>query len=682
MRKQLSVLLSTLFILSYAQKKDTITSKDIKEVVIQSKMNVRQKDGKFEVSVAGTNFQKMPDSWEGLKLVPMLRATDGQPLKVNNKTATVEINGIRTQMDAGSLESYLKSLDPKSIKKIEINYTPDASYGTEVEAVVNIIMSNPEGNYRLGINTTNGVKQKFYEKYNANYAVNGKKLRFYASYNFSDQTTINKAIISQQIGNTDLLRLNYHSTNLDKSHVAFMNLNWSFTPKDQLDLTAVGEFSRENTAGDNYNDLGFNREIDLRDSGQNVQFAEVWKHQFNDSVSVKVGTYQVLNFGKSRNSSDTNGQQERQYIQTKTPLYIGFVDYKNKNKWGSTSLGARFHSIDVTNNNRENGLNSPFLYDEKVLAFYLNHSIEIAKNKSLSLGVRSETTATRYSFEIPEPASEYHNKDRYTSLLYNASYNWTTEAKRMNTIAFRKQIQRPNYSYLNPFQSISNNITYFSGDSNVEPAKYYSLTLQTYKKGISVYTQLGLIKDFISSFFEAEDDHIVQTYKNFESVKYVAGGVEYNHGFFNDRWTTKTSVDITYFKLKDKAYSIERATPQTTFRTINTINLGDDFTLTPQYYFIFTNRDGLLKHHGYQKLDLTLSKKINRNFTVIAFAYDIFKTAKSWTETTVPNYYYSSEYFSTSQTFGLSVWWSLTGKTYKGRAIDQPEGSEINRLGK
>ncbi len=72
-----------------------------------------------------------------------------------------------------------------------------------------------------------------------------------------------------------------------------------------------------------------------------------------------------------------------------------------------------------------------------------------------------------------------------------------------HSISFRKQIQRPNYSYLNPFQNINSDITYFSGDTEIVPSKIYSLSYEVLKKDWSFYIQAGTINDFISTFTES-----------------------------------------------------------------------------------------------------------------------------------------------------------------------------------
>ena len=122
-----------------AQKTDSTTqkTKSIDEVVITSTRSpkVVKKDGKYEISVVGKDFQDTPSVWEGMKQIPMLNISEGEAIKVQGRVAILEVNGVQMQMSGAELESYLQSLDPKSIRKITIDTTPDSSYGSEVNAL-------------------------------------------------------------------------------------------------------------------------------------------------------------------------------------------------------------------------------------------------------------------------------------------------------------------------------------------------------------------------------------------------------------------------------------------------------------------------------------------------------------------------------------------------------------------
>lgn len=97
-------------------------------------------------------------------------------LKVLNKNAIIEIDGIQTQMIGENLQDYLKSLSPNMIKSIEINPNPDASYGSEVNAVVNLITQSQLRNYQIGLKTTNGLRSNYFNNDNAHLSLNTEKI--------------------------------------------------------------------------------------------------------------------------------------------------------------------------------------------------------------------------------------------------------------------------------------------------------------------------------------------------------------------------------------------------------------------------------------------------------------------------------------------------------------------------
>ena len=590
--KKTFILLLTVLISSYTlAQNDTLKIKTtiLEEVIVtfNTSLKLKQKNGKHEVSVVGTSFQNTQNAWEGLKQVPMLRASEGGGLKVNNKTAIVEINGVQSQMSGTDLENYLKSLDPKTIKKIEINSNPNSSYGTEVDAVVNIILSQKQDSYRLGLNTTNGYHSKYFNNSNINYAINSKKTRLFTTYNFEYLPKINTSEVIQQIGNQQPLIIDYKENEKQQNHQAFINLNFDLGSKNQIDLSSIFKFSNNDKFGNSFN-ANFNRNIEILAQNKTIQFAEVWRHFVNDSVSLKIGAYQVFKNSNSNNNALTNNTSpENQFVKTTIPIYIGFLDYSNKNKLGLSALGLRYNDINVKNENNSiiNNMNSnsPFQYKEKVFAAYLNHSFDVSKSKSIAFGIRSESTSINYNFENSLTNQAYSNKNNYTNLLYNVSYNWQTKKEWDYSLSFRKQIQRPNYSSLNPFKSISNDVIYFSGESQIAPAKLYSFNFETTKNEWSFYMQTGLIKNFISTFTKVENNTITETYRNFKNLYFSGFGLEYNKELFNKKWITKISIDVIYYKQNDNDYTFDKSIPSTNFITINSIDLGKKYKLNKIY---------------------------------------------------------------------------------------------------
>ncbi|WP_374096353.1 outer membrane beta-barrel protein [Riemerella anatipestifer] len=627
-------ILTGIFTYGQSNKEDSkVTNKKektIEEVVIQSSRSPKivKKEGKYEVSVVGKDFQDTPSVWEGMKQIPLLSISEGAPIKVQGKVAIVEVNGIQLQMDSADLESYLKTLDPKNIKKITIDTTPDSSYGSEVYAVVNITLNQREGSYQIGANTTNGIRTKFYNSTGVNYGVSKSKFRLYTSYNFGYTPTHTQSEVQQIIADTPL-----------------------------LSVKAGGKF---------------------------LQLSQTFKHEFNDDNTLKVGSHQVFNKGNSEILGTFNSlQTDYQKTNTITPIIIAFTDYTNKNKLGKTSVGIKFHNINVENKNQNVYqsfvLDAPFNYNEKVLASYINHSFSLSKGKSLRLGLRSETSYIDYTFT--EGTKSYHNKNDYTNLLYDISYNWSSGSWD-NNLTFRKQIFRPNYNYLNPFQRVSTDVTYTSGDSEIVPTKFFTLSYQTLKNKWAYFALAGYFKDFTSSFYDLENNRINSTYKNFENVYVGQLGTEYNNSFFNRKWTTKVSATLQYVKLNDTEYEkmISKSSASLILSTNNVITLSKTLKLNINYELTPTNKDGLLKHYTRQRLDLTLSKKINSNLNMMFFAYDIFKTDRVWHETTVPNYFYGNKSYGDMRAFGIILKWNITGKSYKRGNIEETTDNTIDRL--
>lgn len=671
-----------------AQKTDSIAynkTKAIDEVVITSNRSpkVVKKEGKYEISVVGKDFQDTPSVWEGMKQIPMLNISDGGAIKVQGKVAILEVNGVQMQMTGTELESYLQSLDPKSIRKITIDTTPDSSYGSEVNAIVNITLGQREGTFQVGANTINGIRTKYYNSSGINYGVSGVKFNLYTSYNFSYVPTENEASIHQRIGDSPILSVKYGDKNISRSHRFFVNGKIDLGEKSVLDFSGIYTESNGDRMGVSQNET-FNRTTNFDTKGRVLQFSEVFKHDFDDDNTLKISSYQVF----SKNYSDNIGvinnvQSDHQKIKSNIPIFIAFSDFSNKNKWGKTNAGLRIHNINVENDNisfiGNHSYLSPFQYNEKVLASYINHSFSLSKNRSLRLGLRSETTMIDYTFK--GDTQEYTQKKDYTNLLYDASYNWSSSGWEHN-VSFRKQIMRPNYGSLNPFKTIGEDISTSSGDSEIVPAKIYGLSFQTMKNNWMFFVNAVYMRDFISSFFDLDGGRINETYKNFENTYIGSFGTEYTTSLLEGKLTSKASALVQFAKLDDVEYNsmLSKSTPTFIFTTNHTLKLGKNFKLNADYRLVPTYMDGLIKHGKYQRLDLTLSKKINSNFNLMFFVYDIFKTNRSINETTVPHYFYGNNYYGDVRSFGVTLKWNFTGKAYKQSFMENTNDNTIDRL--
>ena len=348
-------------------------------------------------------------------------------------------------------------------------------------------------------------------------------------------------------------------------------------------------------------------------------------------------------------------------------------------------LGIKYHDINVKNENEtlsNPNINAPFGYREKVLAGYVNQSVVFSPTQSLDFGIRSESSWIDYSFTDGLSDKTASNRLTYTNILYHINYNWySVSSGWFGSLALRKQISRPDYRYLNPFQSINTDVTLSAGDSEINPSNIYSLSYSTGSQVWVFYTELALINDFISNVMELDNKNLVQTYRNFDHVYIGAIGAQYNDAFFGDYWTTKNIINVSYAKLDDADFNtnLEPPTPIVYCNTINNLKVGELFKLGIDYEFRPTFHDGVYRHLLAHQLDITLSKKIN-DFRFSFFARDVFQTQYQADSISLTDFSYQSNYYFDTRSWGLTLSWSITGEKYTQRKMESSSDDSINRL--
>jgi hypothetical protein len=364
-------------------------------------------------------------------------------------------------------------------------------------------------NYRFGVNATNGIKTNYYNFLSGNYAVNVKKTSFYTNYSFNYLPQVNTSKIKRQI-NDETLNLKNKENELERKHIWFSNINHTFSKNNILDFTYSFSTNNDVLDGNSSND-SFNRSIAVDKASNIHKLSQIWKYDFNDNASLDLGIHQVFNNQNNSNFANENNNFQNQGINSEIKLFIGFVNFKYNNVLGYTSLGSRTNKTTVKKENLEGSLSFPFKLNEQITSFYLNHTFNISKNSSVDIGVRSETTNVSFNFFNPTEDKSFANKSNYTNLLYNAAFNWENKEKETyHSLGFRKTISRPNYSYLNPFQSINRDVTLFEGDFNIVPSKLFVLSYEKFRKNWNYYISSGINSNFISSFYANRNNSCVQ----------------------------------------------------------------------------------------------------------------------------------------------------------------------------
>lgn len=653
------------------------------EIIIEFKRKIalKQKGGKYEVNLENTNFNQFTDTWEGMKNIPLLQTNDNQALKINGKVAIVEIDGIRTELNGEDLENYLRSLNPDTVSKIELTTNPGAMYDSSVGAVVNIVLKNREQQYRFSINENAGLRTNPFSYTNINYSQNFKKLYLYTNYNFGYSTLSSNADTDIYTTANGIQKYTLKTDNISRSHNLQLNLVYSLNEKNTVYLTSL--YTKGNSDNKGMMVAYFSDRNSYSGTNSNfLRLSQIWKSNLSDKLILKAGSYQIINTSETDFSAIEQGTKQQQKLENKTPIIIGFADFNLKSKFGLTDFGTRFHSIEQKNKNKtfiqSSNINAPFYYNEKVLSFYINHTYQISEKKSIVAGIRTESTFSDYTFENNILAQKVQDKQNYTNLLFNAGYYWNNE-KTYQSIAIRKQISRPNYSYINPFRSLNEDITQSTGDQDIKPAQQYSLNYELMVNKFIFSLTGSYISNFISSFMEEENGTILSTYKNFDHVYFLNTGIEYNNHLLNGKWNIRPTLYLTLPKLVDDTYHIKKSSPIVSLGIHNVVDLGKNCMFTLYYNFSSSYKDGLIEHRQSQIVNISFSKKIN-NFNFILYANDIFKSSKQGIKTLLDNYSYSSVTYNDVRNVGLSVRYTFSGKAFKAKEVEQIKDNTLDRL--
>lgn len=165
----------------------------------------------------------------------------------------------------------------------------------------------------------------------------------------------------------------------------------------------------------------------------------------------------------------------------------------------------------------------------------------------------------------------------------------------------------------------------------------------------------GLGKDFISSFYDTDQEDIISTYQNFDYVYLLYAGVQYNNSFFNDFYTTKTSAELNFFELKDSKYELRKPSPRATFSTTNIFNLNEKLRFNVSYDIVLPYYDGSLFNYLQHQFDVSLNYKINKNLNLNFYVYDLFKIQVDHFKITVPGYVYAEKSYRDIRSIGCSL---------------------------
>lgn len=436
-----------------------------------------------------------------LKKTPGVFEMEGTYM-VQNSPAVIYINNKRVYLTSDELSALLRGYSADNIKSVEVITNPPASYDAEGVAVINI---NTSKGISLGYkgNVSGQWTQGTFAKYQlgSSHFYKNNWLHVYSSYNYNPRRDLK--LDDARIGffNPDGSRSERWFTKLEKvDRSAAHNFNTivDMTVNERNSLSFSGNFSTNQNNDVTYQNetlvlqegatmfTGFNANSQFENNRTNGFANAQWQHVLNEegaSLTLQ-GNYiftdsdQLQNlstrfFDADQTTTGTNSFltdtfQEIDIYTAKLDFIttIGSYDFSSGLKFSNVSSTSSQNFFDTNSGSTLNpSLSDLFLYEENIFAAYAQ--IDRSWEKwSLAAGLRLEQT----DVEGDSQSLGQVNTQEYLELFPNLALTHQLNENNSYTLSYKRTIDRPRYTDLNPFKTFLNDFNFNTGNPNLQPS--------------------------------------------------------------------------------------------------------------------------------------------------------------------------------------------------------------------
>lgn len=479
-------------------KKDTV--KVLKEVGITSRKQIIQRKGdRLIFNVDGNSAAAGNPLLEVMRQVPGLSVTNDK-LNIRGKEGLIiMIDNRRTYMTGDELLSYLKNTPAETISQLEVITNPSARYDAEGNAgIINIktkkgsaIGTTGTVSQTLGygsfLKSTTGGQVTYTDnkltlfgnayfssnKYFENYYTENSGAGYNKTLNNNYGESHNKGSYSYQAGFD--YHLNKHSTFGGVSDGSLIPNYWS-----------IGLSTLEKTGTDPaYILTHTNSKTNNTSTSNNLHYS--WNDDKNMNIFSAEANYVRYNFDlRSTQTSDfytdrsyttfEDDEQLRNRSIRSVDVFAAKADYTHKwnekhtmesgIKWSSVQTNSDLVYEELQENEWINdpGRTNQYNFKEQIYAGYLNYNGQFG-TFNFQTGLRAEQTInTGFSATLNS-----ENKRKYLKLFPSLFLSQTFLKDHSWSVSYSYRVDRPTYSFLNPFTFINNPYSYFRGNPNLKP---------------------------------------------------------------------------------------------------------------------------------------------------------------------------------------------------------------------
>jgi outer membrane receptor protein involved in Fe transport len=468
-----------------------------------------------------------------------------------NKNILILIDGVPTTI------STLNSIPASNVDNIEIITNPDAKYDAEgTGGIINIVTKRQNLSGLSGAATLN---YGFNNRINGGLSLNYSKGIWDIGFNYNgkyEETEIQSNLTRQLYTQNIFVEQEIKSIQINPTHTAALLLSAKPNKKEIISLGVkfvIPELNNiQNITGkqvnETFQEVSFNRKNDVTFSRQTIESTLSYKKIFEKN---KNEISFDASFSRTKGSRPAEYYIENELLQKSSgggaPTNITLqVDYlKSLFKTGKIECGLKgfsrwnnfnykFYDFDTISN--QWNLNSAFSNDlehhEYIYSSYLMYSDSLFKKIYFKIGARIEyNTSELIQKSINDRVyKEYLFPFPYLLLKHNINKTQSV------ALSINRRITRPTYPQLNPFINVIDQMTYETGNKNLEPEILdkielnYSLIKEKFQFKTNVY--FSTTKDFITQVsMLSVPDKLILTYVNGDRQNKIGGDFDITYKF-------------------------------------------------------------------------------------------------------------------------------------------------------
>jgi len=466
---------------------------------------------------------------------------------------------------------YLAQLDPKSIDKIEIMTNPSVKYDADITGVINIILKK-EARYgmsgRLEIEAP--ISDKLFSNTSANLEYGLGKVRVFGSVNYHIEKFNDIKIDTYRKSTQNGVLSEYRQDSDGKGFFMFggfdYGVDWFINDKNTLNL--YGNYRPANGMR-----FKMNYDKELLENNQTQAFFTSYNEDMDINASTYFSTFYKHNFNKPSQefTLDVNyynylGDHDRFYKDqyyltdkvTVNGLPIERTEYNTDNKQAFglkadyTQPIAKDYKLSGGYNNYSQWMDNTFLsasdaqnqgldYSEFRHSAYTNFSGAI-KKFNFQTGVRFEASNININGE---------STSDYMCLLPQFTIQQKFEKSQSLKFTYRRSIQRPGISDLNPFVNYTDSVSISRGNPLLDASYTNKAELNYSIQYKGNYLSPSLYYTYFTNGFQRVS-HVVQGGITESYIDNIGSGSEFGLSFSGSVNITKKWQLYPYFSIYGK----------------------------------------------------------------------------------------------------------------------------------